>query len=199
MGRVQQGRWDRLARKIADQFGPGSKAGELLSDVFPVMELENTTMELKVLTKWDFGVGSAHGTSAAATTNGMQIFNPGGSGKIVVVTQVIITIGGNQDVSGGIAFVALADASVAGVKRNTIAGASRATVALIQQEDDAPTIDDIFIAGKSGEPYTMSDPDGIALLYPGSGLRFTNVSDASELNITFTWRERSAVGSELEL
>jgi len=198
VGRVQQGRWDRLARKIADQFGPGSKAGELLSDVFPVMELENTTMELKVLTRWDFGLGASFSTSGAGTTNSQQIFNPAGSGKIVVVTEVLITVGGNNDVSGGISFAALTT-SASGTKRNTIAGASRATVALIQNQDDGATLAGISLAGKSGEAFSLTDPDGIALLYPGSGLRFTNTNLASELHTSYFWRERSAVGSELEL
>lgn len=198
MGRVQQGRWDRLARKITDQFGPGSKAGELLSDVFPVMELENTTMELKVLCKWDFGLGASNSTSAVGETNSQQLFNPAGSGKIVVVTEVILSVGGNNDVSGGISFAALAT-SASGSKRNTIAGAARSTVALIQNEDDGATIAGISFSAKSGEAFRLTDSDGIALLYPGSGLRFTNTSTASELHSSFFWRERAAVGSELEL
>jgi len=66
------------------------------------------------------------------------------------------------------------------------------------------TDSNVAILGGDGEfrigansPLLLSDPNGISVLAPGTGLTFSSSSVASQLTVTFYWRERVAEASEL--
>lgn len=197
MGKILQGRYDRLLRRTTAQVGFGSKVGEALEDLFPTLDVENAPMELLRASGWFFGMGSIDRTAIAANTNNHALFNPPGSGKLVVLTSLIISSSANATLSWGPIFVALADASVAGAERDTRAGQIEATVALLQREDNAAG--SAFGAARvlASSPLVMFDKNGLAVLAPGSGFQMRQSTVALNMQTAWMWRERDAEPEEL--
>jgi len=196
MGRIQQTRYDHLLRRTTDQYGGDSKVGEALEDLFPVLDVESGPMELLRTTGWKFGMGSHNRISAAATTNVQGIFNPVGSGHLVVVTFAAY-FGPSQDVTFGPYFTALTESSLPGAERDTRAGVIRGTVARIQREDDAAASAFGIANTPTDTPFILSDQNGVAVLAPGTGFQFSLATVATQLKTTWLWRERVALNSEL--
>lgn len=197
MGRIQQTRYDELLRRTTAQYGGGSKVGEALEDLFPVIEVENAPIELLRATKWIMGMGVISRVAAAATLNTQQLFNPPGSGKLIVVTSLSLWSTTIADVTIGPAFVALADASVPGAERDTRAGQIEATVGLLQREDDGTGSAFHEVRLGANATLQLSDSNGIAVLAPGTGLVCQIRTVALRLNSNWMWRERVAQPEEL--
>jgi len=197
MGRIQQTRYDELLRRTTAQYGGGSKVGEALEDLFPTLDVESLPMELMRATKWKFGMGRHNFVAAVGTTPAAQLFNPVGSGKLVVITSIIFTAGASFDLQFGPAFTALTDVSVAGAERDTRAGVIAPTVALLQDQDNGAASAFGIIRANSQEPFEISDPNGIAVLSPGTAFRFTTATTAQQFRLSWMWRERVALPEEL--
>jgi len=198
MGDINQGRYDRLLRRTAAQVGPGSKVSNALEDLFPVIEVEDAPMELLRASGWIFGMGQIQRTAAAATENAQQLFNPPGSGRLMVLTSLQMMCTVLTTLTYGPTFVALADASVAGAERDTRAGRIEATVGLMQREDDG-TASLFGVSRKlANTPFEMSDQNGIAVLAPGSGFVVHAATAALTVFTSWQWRERVAEPEELD-
>jgi len=190
MGRIQQSRYDHLLRRTTAQYGGGSKVGEALEDLFPVIEVENTTSELLRTTGWKLGAGQISITPAIGTRAAIQLFNPVGSGHLVVLTGIIFSSATSTEVRGGPSFAALTDTSTPGQQRDTRNGVLTRTVALIQEEDDGLVSNLINIRTASQVTQTISDPNDIAVLTPGTGWRMTTLGIDILLRMAFFYRER---------
>lgn len=197
MGRIQQSRYDQLLRRTTAQYGGGSKLGEALEDLFPVLEVENLPSELLRAVGWKLGAGQLVVTPAANTRAVIQIFNPPGSGHFVVVTSILFSVTAAAEVRMGPSFDALATTSNPGQQRDTRAGVLRNTVALIQEEDDALVSTLISNRALAQAPVQYTDPNDIAVLAPGTGWRLTTAADDIILLVSFLYRERVAEPEEL--
>jgi len=197
MGRIQQTRYDELLRRTTAQYGGGSKVGEALEDLFPVIELENTTIELLRACKWIMGMASAVQTPAAGKRAGIAIFNPVGSGQLLVLTSAWIRLGASGVFNCGPIFAALPTASVAGVERDTRDGQIEPTVGLMQTSSDVTQSAFLRINGLSTESYKLSDSNGLGVLAPGTGWQVSADTVDISLSIGFMWRERVAQPEEL--
>lgn len=197
MGAIQQARYDEFIRRVTDQYGGGSKVGEALEDLFPVIEVENAPMELLRACGWRFGMGRANVTSAVGTTPAIQLFNPVNSGMLIVLTDCLIGAIATLQIEYGPTFVALATSSVAGAERDTRDGAIRPTVGRIQTENDGLGSAFGIVRVVANVPQRLSDQNGLAVLAPGTGFIFTSSSTNVLLQVGFMWREREAVPSEL--
>jgi len=198
VGKILQGRYDRLLRRTTAQVGFGSKVNEALEDLFPTLDVEQAPMELLRASGWRFGMGLAAAAAAVGTTNSQQLFNPAGSGLLMVLTRVIITPDTAGVIEFGPSFTALTDASVAGVERDTRAGQIEATVGLLQQQDDGTSSAFGVIRGLANTPTFFDDPNGLAVLAPGSGFRITQLTTGITLRTSYFWRERVAEPEELD-
>lgn len=197
MGRVQTGAFDNLIRRLYSIKGGGSELSETLGDVFPILDLENLPSELLLLRGWVLGMGRIANTSAIATNNAHQLFNPAGSGLLVVLTSLRLTANDAQIVNFGPAFTALVTTSVAGAWRDTREAVIKATTSLLQEEDNgtASTFGSIELV--SGVTFQMSDPNGLAVLLPGTAFRITDQTTNKVLRSSWMWRERPFEPSEV--
>ena len=197
MGKILQGRYDRLLRRTTAQVGFGSKVGEALEDLFPTLDVEQAPMELLRAAGWKFGMGSRAATSAAGTFGSHQLFNRVGSGHLIVLTGLYITNAGADIMLFGPSFTQLVDSQGGGAERDTRAGVLSPTVGVTQEEDDgAPSLFGA-VRVESNVTFKMEDPNGLAVLAPGTGFRLSGSALAQTLRTSWFWRERVAEPEEL--
>jgi len=197
MGRVQTARYDGLLRRLFSIKGEGSLLAETLGDAFPVIQLEGGPIELLRLSDFILGIGGLLSSSAVGATNAVQLFNPAGSGKLVMPTKMLLTQSTTNALFMGVTDVALATASV-GRQRDTREGVGARAVAQIRTGDDAVVP---VGAGRfrmtANVPEEYTDPDGLAVLAPGTAFTIVTLGLNVAMNVTFFWRERIAEPSEL--
>ena len=193
---LQTARYDQLVRRVGALYGGGSKVTEVLSELFPVLEVENTTPELLTLTGWRTAWQSTARTSGAGNDSTSQLFNPVGSGFLVAITQIIINTGANTEIDLELQNTALA-AGTAGLYRDGRFGVPRSTVAIASSLDGGSTGGGLRIRSNTNVPTTLRDDNGIVVLSPGTGLNIGTVSFAIGLTVNYFWRERPAAPSEL--
>jgi len=194
---LQQTRYDQLVRRVGGIVGPGSKVSEVLSELFPVISVEDLPAELQVLGGTVIGFGATGSSGAAGESPKAQLFNPVASGKIVTVTRV--------DVGAGTGIIRY---GIEGSSRGTLV--ETATVADSRLGIDARTTAQIFFQSsvgeslhtgrvrvKADEPFTLRSEKGLFVLAPGTGVTFNSETIASTLNFSCMWRERVAEASEL--
>ena len=197
--RLQQARYDGLLRRLGDLKGPGSKVSEVLGDVFPVVDLENLPAELYTLAGWSLGFGSTQMPGVAAKFSIAQLFNPAGSGHLVVLTRMIMSTGGGSmifeyDVDSG----AAVDLFSSSIPRDTRKGVRAPLIAQVRQVHSAASLSPIGqIVMRNDITEQLEDSDGLFVLGPGTGLNLGTTVVNTNLIITFHWRERAAEPSEL--
>jgi len=198
MTEIQQNRYDQLIRRVNNIVAPGSMVADALAELFPTIDVENVPGELLALMGTDLAVGASVLTGAAGETAHIQIFNPVGSGKLITVTQVIarssvdsiIRIGVNNTVlSSGVATQTYRD------RRKDVT--ERPTGAMFQASLVAFVDGNWTIGAEAGVSIFLRDDNGIVVLNPGSGIEVGNISAASQMTVTFMWRERVAEPAEL--
>jgi len=197
MGRIQTGTFDNLIRRLYSIKGGGSELSETLGDVFPILDLENLPSELLLLRGWVLGTGRIQNTSAVAAVNSHQLFNPAASGKIIVLTSLWVTPSVTQILTFGPAFTALVTTSVPGAQRDTRAGAIAPTNGLLQEEDNGAASAFGILQRPAAQSFQIIDPDGLAVLIPGTAFRINDTTTNTTLRTSWMWRERTAEPSEL--
>ena len=197
MGRVQTARHDGLLRRLFSIKGEGSLLPETLGDLFPTLDIENVPVELLRLSGWELGLVGASFTSAVGTTAGWQILNPAGSGKILVPTTAYFNLGAATTLFMGVVGVAFATA-VVGRQRDTREGVTARTSGIFRESDNAtPPVGAVQFLTVANEQSILQDPNGLAVLAPGTGLAFVTISTNVAVRAGFLWRERTAEPSEL--
>jgi len=187
-----------MMRRVAGIVGPGSKVAEVLTELFPVLELENLPNELQILSGTHIGFGGSSSIPDPAEFASVQLFNPADSGKIVTITNLFMGLNSQ------------------GVLRLGIEAATRG--AAVQSESFAdsrlglgPNITaQVFFASNvaaskstgriqlgTNEPMQLQDHYGLFVLAPGTGLTVGAEEAVAIIQISFIWRERVAEQSEL--
>ena len=197
MGRIQTGTFDNLIRRLYSIKGGGSELSETLGDVFPILDLENLPSELLLLRGWVLSMGRIQNTAGVGALNAHQLFNPPGSGMIMVLTSLRMSSSATSVVTYGPAFTALATSSVAGARRDTRAGSIKPTNGLLQEEDDGTGSAFGIMQISPNLFHELTDPNGLAVLIPGSAFRITDNITNQTLRTAWMWRERVAEPSEL--
>jgi hypothetical protein len=195
---LQQNRYDRLLRRVGGIIGPGSKVSEVLSELFPVIDVERVPGELMLLmgTRLGFGGGAVSATAAEAGRG--QILNPAGSGHIVTVTTAIASAAGVGNIRWGFrqsGFLTQIDTQLA--RDTRVPGASN-TVATIHQDSS------VALASATGQSraipstaFILTDPNGVCVLAPGTAFEIGSDQLNVFFNYTFYWRERPMTSSEV--
>lgn len=195
--RLQQARYDGLMRRVGDLKGGGSKVSEVISEVFPTFDLENVPAELYALNGWTLGFGAVQLSPLAANNNLIQIFNPVGSGKLVVPTRIDISVSPGMNVEYATNQPVLANLTASSLARDT-RQADQSLAAQIRDVQQAGSLSPhgiFFIAVNVA--FVWNDLDGLFVLAPGTGLTIGSTVVNSTLIVTFHWRERVAEPSEL--
>jgi len=195
---IQQTRYDRLVRRVANIIGPGSKVGEVISDLFPMIDVENLPAELYRLmgTQLVFGGGTIVG--AGGQVPNAQIFNPADSNTLITVTSFVVAAPFDATLRYGRDNFVLSTLIGTQSVRDTRADINEASVGVIAQESRvalAPgTMQCQLIANQT---LIISDPNDVIVLAPGTGLTIGTIVATGVLFYGFNWRERPAEQAEL--
>lgn len=198
---IQSDRYDKTLRRTGGIIGPGSKVAEVLPELFPMFDVENLPGELYLLggTKLSFGGGSVVGVAAEHPR--AQLFNPDSSGALVTITSVIASPrGGSATMRWGLRSTEIGVAIDTQLLRDSRNLLPAQPIAVVRQETA------VAVANGTGQarslndsPFYLTDPNGIAVLAPGTGFEIGHDSTASGMRYCFYWRERQALESELNL
>jgi len=197
---LQQNRYDQLVRRVGGIIGPGSKVAEALSELFPVLDLENMPSELLVLggTRIVFGGGTVTGVAGQAPK--MGLFNPANSGNIVILTAVVYSTLSTGTVRWGLNTNELATQIGTEVFADSRLGFTARPVGRIGTESA------VALANATGQSrvvgnarFDLQFPNDLCVLAPGFGFEIGSNVNASIILTAFYWRERAAIPSELNL
>ncbi len=197
---VQQTRWDRLVRRVSGSIGPGSRVSETLTELFPVLDVENVPGELLLLggTAPCFGGGTI--SSAAGESPTAQLFNPADSGHLVTVTSVIFATNNDATLRYGLGLIALGTAISTQLFRDTRRILPALPVAQVRQRSAVAqanaTMQSRLLANAGIQ---IADENGVCFLAPGTGFEIGIPSLAATIFYGFNWRERPVEESELSL
>lgn len=194
---LQQARYDQLIRRVGALYGGGSKVTEVLSELFPVIEVEDTTPELIALSGWRTAWQSIERSGVALQTTACQLFNPPGSNIIASVTRLDIATFMASTVQIETQDTVFAAAGVSGLYRDTRFGVPRSTALQVRSLNNVAVGGGLRFRLLSQENFVVQDDNGIAVLTPGFGLAIGTATDDIRLNVNFYWRERLAQTSEL--
>jgi len=196
MTELQQGRYDQLLRRVGDLKGPGSKVNEVLEDLFPVMEVENTTPELLALTGWRPAWQSTERPASVGDTSGSQLRNPAASGHIMAVTQVVIETDAVTTLQLQLSEV-LFGTPVSGLFRDSRFGTPRSTVGQVSSADGPVSGGGLRFTLESADRLFLRDDNGMCVLTPGANLNVVTTTRDRLILVNYFWRERIAEPSEL--
>ena len=194
---LQHARYDQLVRRVGALYGGGSKVVEVLPEVFPVLELENTTPELLALSGWRLAWQSTERPAVVGQLSTSQLFNPAGSGVIVAVTHFRVRVDtANTTIQAEISPTIIGVNQVKGLFRDSRFGGNRQTTA------EVSSVDNIVVGGGLRvivglDDLVISDDNGLVVLTPGFGLSVGTQQNDILMTITYFWRERIAQESEL--
>jgi len=200
MNEIQQNRYDQLIRRVAGIIGPGSKVSEVLTELFPVIDVERVPGELLILAGTRIAMGGGIVSALAAVAPKAQLFNPAGSETIITLTQVVITVVPTNIIRWGRSNVSFAANNATAAYRDYRNAITNIPVGQVHALNVAA------LATATGQtkllsntPLILKDENGIAVLEPGSGFEIGAGVVQADLNWAFFWRERPAQPSELSL
>jgi len=198
MNELQQNRYDRLIRRVGGIIGPGSKVSEVLTELFPMIDVEGDRGELQLLSGTILGMGAGTIVGSVGEVGKIQLFNPVDSGKIVTVTDVLTS--GTLNLTMRLARTTIPLASGIGTQlaRDTRQIASDFPTAQMFSESSVPFVDaNIAFRHLANTTNTLSPKNDVMILAPGNGLSVGPTTTNATLIVTFFWRERVAETSEL--
>ncbi len=195
---LQQNRYDQLIRRVGGVIGPGAKVAEVLPELFPVIDVERVPGELLALGATFLAWGSEDITAAAAELPKVQLFNPVASGKLVTCSSAILSVSSNGTVRWNIEAVPLTTASLnIRFRDSRFTGTERPVAQVRERSDPAATTAVGRVRLTGNLPFFLEPQNPVAVLSPGFGLTFQGETAQSFLAVTFFWRERVALESEL--
>jgi len=195
---IQQNRYDQIIRRVTGSIGPGSRVAESLSELFPVIDVERVPGELLRLGKIDICSGAASATGAAGEVAIVQLFNPVDSGKLITISQVIVSVNSSALLRYQFTTTARTNNIPTPRFRDLRHDVTLIPVGQVRTASSASQI------GQIGEfrllantAFTLKDENSVAVLIGGTGMDISNTELAAPMNCTFLWRERLAEESEV--
>lgn len=197
---VQQTRWDRIIRRVSGSIGPGSRVSETLSELFPMIDVEQVPGELLLLGGTRIGFGGVVVTPSPLAFGRMQLFNPADSGVLATITTVILSTTADSPLRWTLDSAAREDQASSERHRDGRVVVTAETTCRVFSESTVTQLPAIGNARVLADtPFILEDTNGVAVLSPGSGFSI----GANTVNVgvtgTFYWRERTAENSELSL
>lgn len=170
---------------------------DALTELFPVINVENLPGELYFLSGTKLAHGGAVQTGAGGQFAQINLVNPVGSGHLITITSVAFSnaVASNMLFAAG-PEVVNTDAGTA-TFRDTRTGVLGAVGRVDQASAVAavPAILPLRILGNN--TYRLDDRNGLAVLSPGNMYQVGTEVAAQTIRVAFWWRERPAEQSEL--
>jgi len=199
MPEILQSRYDQLLRRVCDLKGPGSKVNDSLTELFPMIDVENLPPELFFLSGTKLSYGGAFVSGVAAETAKVQLFNPAGSGKLITITSVALRL----SVASLVRFTAESSARTTATNaerfRDTRGGILPQPSGQVRTSSEAALVPQIGLLFVGTSNLLFNPPNGIAVLRPDTGFVFSPDTVNISLMCTYFWHEREAEPSELNL
>lgn len=198
---LQQNRYDQLIRRVGNLKGPGSKVSEVLTELFPVFDVEHPPPELYILMATDICFAGGILTGLAGERPGFQLLNPVGSSKILTVTSFVATsLTTGASVRWGVTNAVLASGVGTETFRDTRKGITARPTGQFRIESQVALIGNTAQAKVlASDPLLVTDSDGLAILTAGIGFDVGSSVVADTFLVTIYWRERVAEPSEINL
>lgn len=195
---LQQSRYDQLLRRVGDLKGSGSKVNDVLSELFPTIDVENVPGELLLLMATQLCIGAAQVTAAAGERPRIQLFNPVGSGKIIAVSSCIFS----NTATATMAYAVTNNALTTGVGTETfrdgrLGQAARPSGQIRTDSTIAITDSNGLVRLLASVSWSLEDINTPAVLAPGNGFEVGSQGTQDTILVTFNWRERVAEPSEI--
>ena len=198
MAELQQTRYDKIIRRVGGIVATGSMVSETVSELFPMIDVERVPGELLLLGGTEICHGSHVNVPGAANAARVQLFNPVGSGKLVMVSKFVASAAAAGNLRISLQSTALPNAANPETFRDSRRPATSQPAAQVRF-DAVPTLADpivqIFIANNL--PFTLSEENTLAVLSPGFGYEIGFSTVNVTLRVSLWWRERVAELSEL--
>ena len=192
---LQTARYDGLIRRVGGLLGGGSKVTESLSELFPMIDCENLPAELLFLAGWRTAFTTQTVNATVGETSRAQIQNPVGSGRIVVVTDAFVL---STNIVAFTNTETLFTPTFFGRLRDTRTGFDANSGATVANASTGNTIRRGFLFFPAeGFIHHFSNENSLAVLAPGTAFEYGTVLDNVAMDVTFFWRERAALSSEL--
>ena len=199
MPEIQQTRYDRLIRRVTGSIGPGSNVAEIITELFPMIDVERVPGELLKLGGTRLGFGGILLGAVVAEAPKIQLFNPADSGLLVTVTTILASVSQDAQISFGVTPILFANDPGINSERDTREGTLQRPTATIRTLSDGTGGPNFFPALLlARDPITLTDENGVFILAPGSGVTVSSTTLNTSLTASFLWRERPAELSELQ-
>lgn len=200
MNELQQNRYDTLLRRVGGLIGPGSKAGEILGEVFPMLDVETDKGDLQLLGQTYSCMGGGEQTGAAGEAPRAQLINPANSGMLITITKVQIATLATATIRYGRRDIPISATIATQIFRDFRVPIVNLPVGSIHE------VSSVALANATGQfrllgntPYDLIDPNAVAILAPGTGFEIGTGTLVATIHYTFWWRERVAERSELNI
>jgi len=191
-----------LIRRVGGLIGPGSKVSEVISELFPVFDVENMPGELLRLagTRLCIGGGSLSGVAAQAGTAVLE--NPANSGMLLTLERVDFGAGGAIIIRWGVQN---------GFRGTSVAIGTEDFRDVREFAPDQPTanvrqISEVALPNgtnqtrlNTNDSFVLDPPNGVCVLPPGTSFEIGSGTNNVGIFYGFSWRERVAEQSELNL
>jgi len=195
---LQQNRYDQLLRRVGDLKGQGSKVNDVLTELFPVLDVERVPGELLLLQGTRLCVGATVVNSGVGFSPRIQLFNPVDSGFIIALTQLWLAHDEVTTLRMAATFIALTTGVGTEVFRDRRLPIGARPVGQIRtQSSVAQTGANFQLRVQANTAAIVDDVNTLGVMPPGSGFEVGAAPTDSQLIATFIWRERVAEPSEL--
>jgi len=194
---IQQTRYDHLVRRVGGIIGPGSKVAEVLTELFPTLDVENVPGELLFLSGWQMGFGGGEEAPGVGNRQKWQLVNPVGSGLLCVVTRVEMSCLVSSTLTMTLTDTLFVSSPGTETKRDTREGVGQTFIQVREEASAAVTSPNYVVRIASNQRWVLEDPNGVAVLSPGFALEVGLGAPDNLLAAGFFWRARVAEPSEL--
>jgi len=197
---IQQNRYDQLLRRVAGIIGPGSKVSQVITELFPMIDVENVPSELLLLAGTRICMGGGTTAGVVGQSGRAQLFNPLGSGALITLTDIFVSGTSTTTVRWGrsnVSFAARITTEVFTDFRNDVGSRpigqihQDTSVALATATNQTRILVNVNLH--------IQPKNDICVLSPGFGFEIGLATQNTAFLFGFNWRERAAQPSELEI
>jgi len=166
-----------------------------------MIDCENIKAELQILSGTYLGFGGQVRTAAAGEQLITQLINPVDSGSILTMTKVSVGLTANDTIiMSNVGGITTFDVSVTGRRLDNRAGDDAVTQATIGTFSQVGALGGVaFFRHNANSPLILEDPNGLAVIGPGTSFKVGSTAAAIFQAVSFFWRERVLLESEQNL
>jgi len=171
---------------------------DALGELFPTIDVENVPGELLALQPTTLGWCSSSLAASVAERNHHQLWNPANSRVLVVVTQIMIAPQSVQQEFRIGTFIGEA-ATLAGNERRRDTRAGTLANIVAQNRTDQSAVSgslDFRVHAPLDTSTFVKDENGVAILFPDTGITVVTNNTNTQSLVSFMWRERVFEESE---